>query len=76
MKILPDLKPITADGCISEKKILNVLTDDMIPLWENYMRGKTVSEIGFDEWGIYECDYNSFKRHITNLYLKELDSLS
>ena len=73
MKLLPTLKGYV-DGCIPEADILKVLSEDQIPLWENYMRGKTITQIGFDDWGIWETDYSSFKRHMDNLYLKELEN--
>ncbi len=73
MKLLPTLKGYV-DGCIPESDILKVLSEDQVPLWENYMRGKTITQIGFDDWGIWETDYSSFKRHMDNLYLKELEN--
>jgi len=71
MKVLPTLKGYV-DGCIPEADILKVLSEDQVPLWENYMRGKTVQEIGFDDWGVPESDYESFRRHIINHCLKHM----
>jgi len=72
MKLLPILKG-NVDGCIPEADILKVLSEDMIPLWENYMKNKTLTQIGFDDWGVHETDYNLFKGYIDVLYLKELE---
>jgi hypothetical protein len=72
MKLLPTLKGYV-DGCIPEADILKVLSEDQVPLWENYMRGKTITQIGFDDWGVHETDYNLFKGYVDVLYLKELE---
>lgn len=61
------------ERCIPESVILKCLPAHQVPVWEKYMRGKTLTQIGFDEWGIWETDYKSFKRHMDRLYLKELE---
>ena len=71
MKVLPNLKAV-CDGCISEREILKAMPEELIPVWEKYMRGKTVQEIGFDDWGVPESDYESFRRHIINHCLKHM----
>jgi hypothetical protein len=48
------------------------MPEDLVPVWEKYMRGKTVQEIGFDDWGVPESDYESFRRHIINHCLKHM----
>ena len=73
MKPAPNLVA-NVDGCIPEKNILKSLPEELLPLWENYMRGKTVQECGFDDWGVHETDYNLFKGYIDVLYLKELEN--
>jgi hypothetical protein len=72
MKTLPILEGYL-DEFIPEKDILNLLSEDMIPLWENYMKNKTLTQIGFDNWGVHETDYNLFKGYVDVLYLKELE---
>jgi len=71
MKPAPNLRA-NANGCILEKDILKALPEELIPLWENYMRGKTVQDAGFDEWEIYAYDYTTFQSHILNLVWKEM----
>jgi len=70
MKQAPNLRA-NENGCIFEKDILRALPEELIPLWENYMRGKTVQDAGFDEWEIYAYDYTTFQDHILNLIWKE-----
>jgi len=72
MKTLPVLEGYL-DEFILEKDILNLLSEDMIPLWEDYMKNKTLTQIGFDDWGVHETDYNLFKGYVDVLYLKELE---
>jgi hypothetical protein len=71
MNPIPNIKA-NANGCILEKDILKALPEDVIPIWENYMRGKTVQMSDFDEWEVYEYDYTTFQRHIINLCLKHM----
>jgi hypothetical protein len=73
MKPLP-VREGYLDEFIPESDILNLLSEDMIPLWEDYMKNKTLTQIGFDDWGVHETDYNLFKKHMDNLYLKELEN--
>ena len=72
MNPLSELKEHRFNGMIPEKEILKNLPEDIVPIWEKYMRGKTVQEIGFDDWGIYDYDYDAFRRHIINLCLKHM----
>jgi hypothetical protein len=72
MKLLPVCEGYL-DEFIPESDILKLLSEDKIPLWEDYMKNKTLTQIGFDDWGVNETDYNLFKRYIDNLYLKELE---
>jgi hypothetical protein len=43
MKTLPVLEG-HLDEFILEKDILNLLSEDQVPLWENYMRGNNKSK--------------------------------
>lgn len=72
MKQAPNLVA-NEDGCIPEKDILRSLPEELLPLWENYMRGKTIQDCGFDDWGIYEYDYTNFQQHVIKLVLKHME---
>ena len=72
MKPAPNLVA-NVDGCIPEKNILKSVPEELLPLWENYMRGKTVQECGFDDWGVYEYDYKTFQQHVLGLVIKHME---
>ena len=48
------------------------MPEDILPIWEKYMKGKTVQQLDFDDWGIYDYDWDTFRRHIINLCLKHM----
>jgi hypothetical protein len=71
--VIPDLKA-TEDGCIPETDILNVLHKDLIPVWTKFINGQTVQKLNNGDWGIYEGDYQRFRRNIIN-YIKREQAL-
>jgi hypothetical protein len=68
--VIPDLKA-TEDGCIPEANILNALHKDLIPTWVKFINGQTVSKLSNGDWGIYEGDYQRFRRNVINFAKRE-----
>ena len=73
--VIPDLKA-TEEGCIPEKVILESLHKDLIPTWTKFINGQTVSKMNNGDWGIYESDYQRFRRNVINYAKSELDTSS
>lgn len=72
-EIIPDLKA-TEDGCIPETDIVNALHKDLVPAWLKFINGQTVSKLSNGDWGIYEGDYQRFRRNVIN-YTKRQEAL-
>jgi hypothetical protein len=68
--VIPDLKA-TEDGCIPEADIINAIPKDLIPAWTNFINGQTVSKLSNGDWGIYEGDYQRFRRNVINYAKRE-----
>jgi len=68
--VIPDLKA-TEEGCIPEANILNALHKDLIPAWVKFINGQTVSKLSNGDWGIYEGDYQRFRRNVINFAKRE-----
>lgn len=75
--VIPNIKA-TEDGCIPETIILNALPKDLIPVWAKFINGQTVSKLSNGDWGIYEGDYQRFRRNVINYALRKrsLDKLT
>ena len=68
--IIPDLKA-TEEGCIPVADIINAIPKDLIPAWTKFINGQTVSKLSNGDWGIYEGDYQRFRRNVINYAKRE-----